>query len=94
MKINSYVGVYHSVFFPLIREGRGMLQLFTGAKSSLLNGRRPGYTLDESPAHRIAHCSRILRYVAQSRPRGAGIRTSDLLIISPPALPTELQPPL
>ena len=24
----------------------------TGAKSSLLDGRRPGYTLNESPAHR------------------------------------------
>ena len=32
-------------------------------------------------------CSRILRHAAQFRPRGAGIRTGNLPITSPPALP-------
>ena len=36
-------------------------------------------------------CSRILRHVAQFRPGEPGF---DLVITSPPALPTELQPPL
>ena len=63
----------------------------TGAKSSFTHGLRPGYTLNESPAHcrtltllmavAATHQeqfwgsvsrSRILRHVAQSRPRGAG----------------------
>ena len=35
---------------------------------------------------------KLLRYVAQFCPRGAGIQTSDLPITSQPALPTELQP--
>ena len=35
-------------------------------------------------------CSRILRHVAQSHPRGAGIRTSDLPITGPPALLSHL----
>ena len=36
--------------------------------------------------------ARILRHVSQCHPRGAGNQTSNLLITSPPALPTELQP--
>ena len=46
--------------FPLIREGRGVLLHFSpkglqgllGPNPVFLNGRRPGYILDESPAHR------------------------------------------
>ena len=42
----------------------------------------------------LASCSRILPHVAQFHPRGAGTQTSNLLITSPPALPTEIHPPL
>ena len=80
----------------------------TRAKSSSHNGHRPGYTLDELPAHRRTLTDGICTAGAtlgfsillkdtlrcSSVPhRGAGIRIDDLLITSPPALPTELQPP-
>ena len=70
---------------------------------------RPGFTLDELPAHRrtltdgICTSGATLGFsillkdtstCSSVPPRGAGIRTCNLLITSPPALPTELQPPL
>ena len=39
-------------------------------------------------------CSTTLQHVAQFQPRGARIWTSDFLITSQRALPTELQPPI
>ena len=56
------------VFFPLIREGREMLPFvagLTGAKSSSHNGHRPGYTLDELPAHRRTLTDGICNFWAQ-----------------------------
>ena len=85
--------------FPL-----GGLRGLLGPNPVSHNGHRPGYTLDELPAHRrtltdgICTSGATLGFsillkdtstCSSVPPRGAGIRTSDLLITSPPALPTE-----